>query len=67
MSSKKNLSIDKERLVRLQDQQNDAATGGEGHGSTTIEIDVPMLNVLSDDSGVLPAAAKGSCCNKSCN
>ncbi len=55
----KKLTLDKDRLVRLQNNQLDAATGGaEGNGSTTITVTV--------DLAVADAAADGSCCNKSC-
>lgn len=63
----KDLKLDKERLVRLQEQQLNAAAGGaEGPGSTTITIsptiDVPLLNA-TDGTG---EKTSGSCCKKSC-
>ena len=58
MSNKK-LTLDKDRLVRLQDNQLDAATGGaDGNGSTTITVTVGRA--------VADASNDGSCCNKSC-
>jgi len=58
MSNKK-LTLDKDRLVRLQDNQLDAATGGaDGNGSTTITVTVGRA--------VADASSDGSCCNKSC-
>lgn len=59
MSNKK-LTLDKDRLVRLQDNQLDAATGGAaGNGSTTITVTVGRV---AED-----ASTDGSCCNKSCS
>ena len=57
--SKKKLTLDKDRLVRLQNNQLDAAAGGvaEGNGSTPITITV----------GLAKADAAGSCCSKSCS
>ncbi|MFT5998837.1 MAG: hypothetical protein ACI81P_001292 [Neolewinella sp.] len=59
--SKKKLTLDKNRLVRLQDNQLDAATGGAaaGNGSTTITVTIGRA--------VADASADGSCCNKSCS
>lgn len=69
MKNEKKLALDQERLVRLQDSQLDAATGGaDGNGSTTIKVDVPLLRAA--DTGIADgdtaAANAGSCCNKSC-
>lgn len=58
MSNKK-LTLDKDRLVRLQDNQLDAATGGaDGNGSTTITVTIGRA--------AADASNDGSCCNKSC-
>jgi hypothetical protein len=58
--SKKKLTLDKDRLVRLQDNQLDAATGGaEGNGSTTVTVTIGR-------AAVADASNDGSCCNKSC-
>ncbi|SEQ96933.1 hypothetical protein SAMN05444359_12050 [Neolewinella agarilytica] len=61
MANKKNLSLDKDRLVRLQDAQLDAATGGAAAapGSNTVTIGLRAAN--TDDT------PSGSCCAKSCN
>ena len=64
MSNKK-LTLDKDRLVRLQDNQLDAASGGAaaGNGSTTITV---TLGRAGADGTAADASADGSCCNKSC-
>lgn len=70
MKNEKKLALDQERLVRLQDAQLDAASGGaDGNGSTTIKVDVPILRAAGDDDNGgdgTRAANDGSCCNKSC-
>lgn len=69
MKNEKKLALDQERLVRLQDAQLDAVTGGAGgNGSTTIKVDVPLLRAADTDglAGGDTAANSGSCCNKSC-
>lgn len=68
--SKKNLSIDKERLVRLQDAQAQAATGGEGPGSTDVKVEVEMLSAGPQNNAIggttQNASVSDSCCSKSC-
>ncbi len=54
MANKKNLSLDQQRLVRLQEQQLEATVGGAAAaGSNTIEV--TSLQAVAD-----------SCCSKSC-
>lgn len=60
------LTLDKDRLVRLQNDQLDAVTGGAaaGNGSTTITVTVGRA--VEGGAGATDAANDGSCCNKSC-
>lgn len=74
MKNDNKLTLDQERLARLQEAQLDAATGGaKGNGSTTIVVDVPILGSDSDDNGGgttdggdNTTRSSGSCCSKSC-
>jgi len=52
-SPKKKLTIDTERLARLQDDQASAVTGGAAQADST-KVGVELV-------------ASDSCCNKSCN
>ncbi|MTB50739.1 class I lanthipeptide [Lewinella sp. W8] len=64
MANNNNLNLDKERLVRLQEEQLSAAAGGEGPGSTTIVIE-PTIGLAALD-GDTAQKNGGSCCKKSC-
>lgn len=60
------LTLDKDRLVRLQNDQLDAVTGGAaGNGSTTITVTVGRATT-GGEAGLADASTDGSCCNKSC-
>lgn len=54
----KKLTLDKDRLVRLQNDQLNAATGGEDrNGSTKVTVKIGR---------VADTSSEDSCCNKSC-
>lgn len=67
------LNLDKERLVRLQEQQMQALTGGAGAADqstdTDVTVEVPDLRSQVGDNGKgnNDSLAGDSCCKKSCN
>lgn len=68
------LNLDKERLVRLQEQQMSALTGGAGAADqstdTDVGVEVPQLPGSGFGGGgtsSLTGDGDRSCCKKSCN
>jgi len=62
----KNLSLDKERLTRLQEEQLEATVAGaDGPGSNKVDVDI--LRAADSDTDDTTTNNSGSCCSKSCN
>ncbi|SEQ96960.1 class I lanthipeptide [Neolewinella agarilytica] len=64
----KDLSLDKERLARLQEEQLEATiAGADGPGSNKVDVDILRAANDDTDDGTRAASNSGSCCAKSCN
>lgn len=63
--SQKKISLDKEKLVRLQDQQLNASVGGADETNITTNVDATVgLKAAAVAEG--DEAIGTSCCKKSC-
>ncbi|MTB50740.1 class I lanthipeptide [Lewinella sp. W8] len=61
------LNLDKERLVRLQEQQLSAAAGGAEDGPGSVDITIsPTIGLNAVDGDGTADKTSGSCCKKSC-
>ncbi|MEZ5042048.1 MAG: class I lanthipeptide [Saprospiraceae bacterium] len=65
MANQKKLSLDKERLVRLQNQQLSGIIGGaDGEVNITTNTDATVERLTNAEAASVPG---GSCCKKSCS
>ncbi|MEO0733142.1 MAG: class I lanthipeptide [Bacteroidota bacterium] len=63
MANKPKLSLDKEQLARLQEEQLQAITGGDVEFTKPIDI---KTNYAAIDGGETDSVENESCCKKSC-
>ncbi|MEZ5042049.1 MAG: class I lanthipeptide [Saprospiraceae bacterium] len=65
--SQKKISLDKEKLVRLQDQQLNAAVGGADETNITTNVDATVgLKATATAAAEGDEAIGTSCCKRSC-
>ncbi|RAJ74051.1 hypothetical protein CLV59_111171 [Chitinophaga dinghuensis] len=70
MEKKKKINLEKETLLRLQDDQMKALLGAEQQTTDSGVACGNTIDVPTDGTDAAPAqgfAAEGSCCRRSCN